>query len=130
MKNAGTCVERPGSGENFRYRGGRKKKRNLIMRMLDRIRKLFNAGEPSERVEIPSADKVEAETQKEHTDSGAETPEGTAPTASGEYDLDQIAQQEKPEESELAPVAGNEASEYALDEDVEAQAAPILRWSM
>ncbi len=41
-----------------------KKKRNLIVRMLDRIRKLFNAGEPSERVEIPSAEKVEAETQK------------------------------------------------------------------
>ncbi len=83
-----------------------KKKRNLIVRMLDRIRKLFNAGEPSERVEIPSAEKVEAETQKEHTGSVAETPEETAPMASGEYELDQTAQQEETEEPELAPVAG------------------------
>ena len=101
-----------------------KKKRNLIVRMLDRIRKLFNAGEPSERVEIPSAEKVEAETQKEHTGSVAETPEETAPMASGEYELDQTAQQEETEEPELAPVAGNAASEYSLDEEGEAQAAP------
>lgn len=101
-----------------------KKKRNLIVRMLDRIRKLFNAGEPSERVEIPSAEKVEAETQKEHTGSGAEELEEAAPTASGGYDLDQTVQQEKTEESELAPVAGNGTSEYSLDEDDEALAAP------
>lgn len=95
--------------------------------MLDRIRKLFNAGEPSERVEIPSAEKVEAETQKEHTGSVAETPEETAPMASGEYELDQTAQQEETEEPELAPVAGNAASEYSLDEEGEAQAPPIPR---
>lgn len=101
-----------------------KKKRNLIVRMLDRIRKLFNAGKPSELVEIPSAEKVEAETQKEHTGSSAETPEETAPITSSEYDLDQTAQHEKTEDPELAPVAGNEASEYSLGEENEVQVAP------
>lgn len=100
-----------------------KKKRNLVVRMLDRIRKLFTAGNPSERVEIPDVEKAAAETQKEHTGSSTVLSEGTPTVTSGGYDLDQTAQQEKAEEPELAPVAENGASEYSLDKADETEAA-------
>lgn len=93
-----------------------KKKRNLVVRMLDRIRKLFNAGKPSDHVEIPNVEKAEAETQNEHADNGTESAVETVSTAAGEYDLDQSAETEETEGSELAPVAENETNVYSLDD--------------
>ena len=101
-----------------------RKKRNLVVRMLDRIRKLFNAGKPAESVEVLDTEKVEVEAQKEHTDSSVEPSKEADSVTAGEYDLDQTAQPKETKEPELAPVAGNETREYSLDEADEKQIAP------
>lgn len=92
------------------------KKRSLVVRMLDRIRKLFNAGEKAERVELSDVSMAEAAKHSATAEDSITTSDGMMPEAvAGEYDLDQTTQSEGFAQPELAPITETESGEYSLD---------------
>ena len=105
----------------------KKKKRSLLVRMFDRIRKLFTAGTKSERVDVPTVERAESGHAEKSGDAptekvaepaeAVETGETAAAEPAGEYELAQPDQQEESSDvPELAPVAEGEPGEYTLDD--------------